>query len=112
MQVLRGVLSDDADDTTQLYVLNCNRKHEDILMRVELEELVLNHGPKDRLKLHNTLTQPPEGWEHGRGRITLDMMKAHLPPPDEGTLICICGPEAMQETAKVQLTELGFDVAS
>jgi hypothetical protein len=79
-------------------------------MRSDLEQLMEEHGHTGRLKIHNTLTRPHEDWQHGRGRITVDMMKAHLPPPSEDTLICICGPEAMQETAKKQLTALGFDV--
>jgi nitrate reductase (NAD(P)H) len=110
MQVLRGVLSDQEDSTTELFVLNCNRTHEDILMRSDLEHLMEEQGHTGRLKIHNTLTRPHEDWQHGRGRITADMMKAHLPQPSEDTLICICGPEAMQETAQKQLTELGFDV--
>ena len=112
MQVLRGVLTDQEDSETELYVLNCNRNYEDILMREELDELEQQYGKLGRLKMYHTLTKPNEDWKHGRGRIDPEMLRQRLPAPAESTIICLCGPEPMQETVKSGLKTLGFDLDS
>lgn len=58
----------------------------DILCREELDALAADHG--HRFSLHHTLSKPPaENWTYSKGRITLQMLRDHLPPPDPETLI-------------------------
>ena len=59
---------------------------QDILCREELDALAQDHA--HRFSLHHTLSKPPPGdWTHSQGRVTLQMLRKHLPPPDEDTLI-------------------------
>lgn len=49
------------------------------------------------------------GWKYSSGLITADMIKEHLPPPGEGTLILVCGPPRMiQEAVHPSLEQLGY----
>lgn len=49
------------------------------------------------------------GWEYSSGFITADMIKEHLPPPGEATLILVCGPPPLiQEAAHPSLEQLGY----
>ncbi|KAK0568797.1 hypothetical protein OC861_001574 [Tilletia horrida] len=103
----------------EVWILNVNRTEEDILAREHLEEVVRQAG--GRVKLHYTLTAPNLGpsWKFGRGRITLDDLRTHLPPPPprvadpdhlEDTLCLVCGPPAMEKAVTKQLEEVGWDI--
>lgn len=49
------------------------------------------------------------GWKYSSGLVTADMIKEHLPPPGEGTLILVCGPPRMiQEAVHPSLEQLGY----
>lgn len=59
----------------------------------------------------NYLSKPHDDWSGGKGRITLQCMREHLPEPDQDTLILLCGPEAMQEeVVKPGLQKMGYDI--
>jgi len=110
LQVLRGVLHDAEDSTTKLFMVNSNKEVQDILCREELDALAQDHA--HRFSLHHTLSKPPSAdWAHSKGRVTLQMLRQHLPPPDQDTLVLLCGPEQMQEeTVKPALAKLGYDI--
>ncbi|KAL8425126.1 hypothetical protein Efla_006087 [Eimeria flavescens] len=74
----------------------------------ELEELE-NEYP-DRISVWYTLDAPPASWRFSVGFISAQMIKEHLPPPAEDTLILCCGPPPMVEFACMQnLLQLGYD---
>ncbi|GAA5999899.1 hypothetical protein JCM10207_005962 [Rhodosporidiobolus poonsookiae] len=112
LQVLRGVIGDPDDTETKLYVLNSNRQETDILMRADLDDLLAQAGA-ERFKQHLVLSQGPEDWPFSRGRITKELIKEHLPPPADDTLILFCGPDPMlHDVLKPALVEFGFDLPS
>ena len=39
------------------------------------------------------------GWEYSQGFINEDMVREHLPPPSDDTLILMCGPPPMIQFA-------------
>lgn len=39
------------------------------------------------------------GWEYSQGFISEDMVRDHLPPPSDDTLILMCGPPPMIQFA-------------
>ncbi|TRY54284.1 hypothetical protein DNTS_021270, partial [Danionella cerebrum] len=69
----------------------------DILLRPELEEIMANHPT--RLKLWFTVDRAPDGWEYSEGFINEEMVRKHLPPPGDDTLILMCGPPPMIQFA-------------
>ncbi|GAA5870778.1 hypothetical protein JCM3774_001675 [Rhodotorula dairenensis] len=111
LQVLRGIVLDEQDQSTKVHVLNANRTEADILMRAELNDLLTQAGP-DRVRQHLVLSQPPDaGWQYSRGRITRDHLVEHLPPPGDDALVLMCAPPALQDAVSAQLAELGWDVS-
>ena len=100
LQVVRGIFGDSSDTTTKVSVLDVNRFVEDILCRDELDLLAAEHPT--RLRIHYSLTggQIPNDWSYSTGRITSEMLQAHLPKAGEDGIVCICGPPPMERQIK------------
>lgn len=92
LQIIRQVFKDD-NDGTLLWLLYANQTESDILLRDELEELV--KANPERLKLWYTLDRPTENWKYSSGFVNEDMIRDHLPPPADDTIILMCGPPPM-----------------
>lgn len=108
--MLRGIIHDVEDNETKLWLINSNKTEDDILLRAELQALSNHVGP-DRFQHHYCLSKAPEDWQHSTGRINLEMMRNHLPPPSEDSLVLFCGPDAMVDgVVKPGLVTLGWDL--
>ncbi|KAL8594870.1 NADH-cytochrome b5 reductase 2 [Nucella lapillus] len=109
LQLVRQVFK-DSDDSTDLWLLFANQTDNDILLRTELEELQQQYP--GRFKLWYTLDRPPAGWKYSSGFINDQMIKEHLPPPGDDTLILMCGPPPMiQFACQPNLDKLGYATA-
>jgi NAD(P)H-flavin reductase/nitrite reductase/ring-hydroxylating ferredoxin subunit len=91
-----------------------NRRREDILLRSELAGLVqeglMQKGKLDFKVLH-TLTgagQQGGGWDETVGRINEEMLRSMLPGPSPQTVVVICGPMGMNESALRILRGIGY----
>lgn len=116
---LKGLVEDPDAKDTNIWILDPNRTEEDILARTQLDELI---GSKSNIKLWHMLSSSEVGdhWKMGRGRLSIDCMKQHLPPPPapadrengemEDTIALLCGPPAMENAVLDQLKELGWDI--
>jgi ferredoxin-NADP reductase len=91
-------------------LLYSSRSFEDVIYRVELDELA---SRRDGLVVTHTLTrsQPP-GWSGFARRIDRDMVAQVAFPKDEGPVAYICGPTAFVETAADLLVQSGYDALS
>uniref|UniRef100_A0A8C1RUG9 cytochrome-b5 reductase n=1 Tax=Cyprinus carpio TaxID=7962 RepID=A0A8C1RUG9_CYPCA len=96
LQIIQAIMKDPKDET-MCYLLFANQTEKDILLRPELEEIMANHPT--RFKLWFTVDRAPDGWEYSQGFINEDMVKNHLPPPADDTLILMCGPPPMIQFA-------------
>ncbi|CAG2210830.1 E1.6.2.2 [Mytilus edulis] len=106
LQLVRAIFK-DKNDNTEISLLFANQTENDILLRTELEEIAAEQP--NRFKLWFTLDRPEEGWKYSKGFISADMIKDHLPPPDDDTLILMCGPPAMINFACLpNLDKLGY----
>ncbi|KAM6158668.1 NADH-cytochrome b5 reductase 2 [Rhynchocyon petersi] len=106
LQLIRHITK-NPKDKTRMSLLFANQTEEDILVRVELEEIARTHS--NQFKLWYTLDRPPTGWRYDSGFITANMIKEQLPPPGASTLILVCGPPAMIQTAvHPNLEKLGY----
>lgn len=103
-QVLRAVM-EDSQDPTKCVVLDGNRLEEDILCRSELDKYVETDGEK--CTVVHTLTKGSEDWTGRRGRISEDLVK-EFAPPEESSMVIICGPGAMEQSAKKVLLAQGW----
>ncbi|PGH32650.1 nitrate reductase (NADPH) [[Emmonsia] crescens] len=109
-QVLRIVM-EDAEDRTSCVVVDGNRTEVDILCRAELDEFVARN-PKSRCHIVHTLTQPSETWPGRKGRISEDLLREYVPVDgkrDVGSLVLICGPEALEAAVRNALLRIGWD---
>uniref|UniRef100_A0AAZ3ST02 NADH-cytochrome b5 reductase n=1 Tax=Oncorhynchus tshawytscha TaxID=74940 RepID=A0AAZ3ST02_ONCTS len=96
LQLITAIMKDPQDQTV-CHLLFANQTEKDILLRPELEEIAANHPT--RFKLWFTLDRAPEEWEYSQGFISEDMVRDHLPPPGDDTLILLCGPPPMIQFA-------------
>ena len=77
-------------------LLNCNTSEDDILLKRQLDDLVVDYP--GRLDVFYTVTRPHPSWPHRRGRVTVDMLKAVMPPPGPGIVTALCGPPPFLDT--------------
>ncbi|KAH1982306.1 hypothetical protein KXW88_004801 [Aspergillus fumigatus] len=103
-QVLRAVMQ-DPQDPTSCVVLFGNRQEEDILCRAELD--AFEASDKNKCKIVHTLSKAPDTWAGRRGRIGEALLKEFAVPDDE-SMVLICGPEAMENSAKTILLAQGW----
>ncbi|XP_048865768.1 NADH-cytochrome b5 reductase 3 [Brienomyrus brachyistius] len=96
LQIIRAIMKDPADKTV-CYLLFANQSERDILLRSDLDEIEAQHS--SRFKLWYTVDKAPEGWAYSQGFINEEMVRKHLPPPGEDTLILMCGPPPMIQFA-------------
>ncbi|XP_044041954.1 NADH-cytochrome b5 reductase 3 [Siniperca chuatsi] len=96
LQLITAMMKDPQDKTV-CHLLFANQTEKDILLRPELEEIQVNNP--DRFRLWFTLDKAPEDWEYSQGFISEDMVREHLPPPSDDTLILMCGPPPMIQFA-------------
>ncbi|PWN49198.1 hypothetical protein IE53DRAFT_159594 [Violaceomyces palustris] len=109
----RGETESDRDHQ-KVWILDGNRKEEDILAREQLQEVV--DSSSGRIKIHHVLSDPGvgESWQGGRGRIDLDLIKNRLPLPSSdqssSMMALVCGPPAMEKSVRENLKILGWDL--
>ncbi|CAK6949998.1 NADH-cytochrome b5 reductase 3 [Scomber scombrus] len=96
LQIITAIMKDPQDQTV-CYLLFANQTEKDILLRPELEEIQANNP--DRFNLWFTLDRAPDDWEYSQGFINEDMIRDHLPPPSDDSLILMCGPPPMIQFA-------------
>ncbi|CAH1176258.1 unnamed protein product [Phaedon cochleariae] len=92
LQLVRHITKDPTDETECALVF-ANQTEQDILVRKELEEVAEKYP--HRFKLWYTLDKAEEGWKYSTGFINEQMLKDHLFPPSNETLILMCGPPPM-----------------
>lgn len=107
LQLVRDVLKNKDKDTTQLALLFANQTEKDILCRAELDKLAQEHP--EQFKIWYTVDRAAEGWNYGVGFVSEDMIKSHLFPAEESTIVLMCGPPPMINFAcNPALDKLGY----
>lgn len=109
-QLIKQVLKTEGDKT-ELSLIYANQSPDDILCREDLETWASKYP--DRFKLYYTVDRATENWTGGVGFVNSEMIKEHLPAPDENTLILMCGPPPMIKFACMpNLDTLGYSAQS
>nr|ACI29313.1 NADPH nitrate reductase [Penicillium camemberti] len=103
-QVLRAVMQ-DAQDPTACVVLDGNRQEEDILCRSDLDAYVETDSRK--CTVVHTLTKGSDTWTGRRGRISEELL-AEYAPPEEQSMVLVCGPGPMEKSARNILLAQGW----
>jgi cytochrome-b5 reductase len=103
ISIIRWILTKKID--TELFLLFANKTESDIIFRQEWERGLRDYP---NFHCHYVLEQPPLGWSGGIGRITPDILRQHLPPPNPDTCVFLCGPPPMVDALEATLKELGY----
>ena len=79
LQIIRAILMND-EDNTRVNLIFANVGLEDILLKDELDDLVMKEksNGRGRLQVYYVLNNPPETWTGGVGFVTADMIKVGL----------------------------------
>ncbi len=104
-QVIKHALS-LPDDKTYFSLVYANVNEDDILLRLELDQLASSHP--DRFKVYYTLDNPPSRWKEGSGFVTSEMITNHLPRPAKDAKILICGPPPMVASMFKHCESIGY----
>ena len=92
-QLTRAIFNNPLDKTKVSLVFG-NVTEEDILLKKEFDELESKYP--DRFRAFYVLDKPPEGWKHGKGFITKDLLKEVLPgSKEENVKVFVCGPPGL-----------------
>lgn len=104
LQIIRQVLKKSVGDKTEIALLFANQTEEDILLRSELEEVAAKHPTQ--FKFWYTLDRPGDNWKYGKGFVSTEMIKEHLHPANDDTMILMCGPPPMMKFVNELLDQL------
>lgn len=103
ISIIRWILSRSLN--VELFLLFANKTEADIIFREEWDGDLREHA---NFHCYHVLEQPPAGWSQGVGRVTGDMLRAHLPPPGPDSVIFLCGPPPMVDSLEAKLKEIGY----
>ncbi|CAD6239218.1 GSCOCG00008645001-RA-CDS [Cotesia congregata] len=107
LQLIRAICK-DPQDSTQVSLLFANQTEKDILLREELEQVLKDYP--EQFKLWYTLDSAGDTWKYSTGHINADMIKEHMFPPADDTIVLMCGPPPMINFACTpNLDKLGYD---
>jgi cytochrome-b5 reductase len=103
ISIIRTVLSRGYD--VDISLIFANKSVEDIILKDEFDRYARECG---NFKRYYVVDKAPHGWEMGEGRINTDIMRTHLPPPSDDTIVFLCGPPMMEIEFRKKLAELGY----
>ncbi|XP_037280442.2 NADH-cytochrome b5 reductase 2 [Rhipicephalus microplus] len=108
LQFLRHALVDRKDET-KIKMIDVNSTEDDIIALRELDHYTKAHA--ERFSLRHVLSKPPAGegaTGYVPGPLTAGMMAEYLPPPNNNTLVLLCGPSRfLSELCKPALSNIG-----
>lgn len=94
-QLTRAILKNPEDKTKITLIFGVN-SDADVLFEPEFRELERKYP--DRFKAVYTVSNPTTLSPFSKGYVTKDLLKAHIPGPDERDMkVLFCGPPAMEK---------------
>ena len=103
ISIIRWILAKSLG--VELYLIFANKTEADIIFREEWDTNAREHA---NFHVHHVLEQPPPGWTQGKGRITEEILRRHIPPPDPETAVFLCGPPMMVDALEGILKGIGY----
>jgi len=97
----------DRERRGQMRILFANREERDIIYRDQLAAWEAEAG-EARFRVSHVLTLPPANWPQLSGRISKEMIDAHLPKAHEKGYVLVCGPPTFTSLMMKYLIQLDF----
>jgi len=107
ISIIRWILATGLE--AELFLVFANNSEADIIFRDEWESNAREHA---HFHVYHVLEQPPAGWTQGRGRITEEILRGHLPAPASDTAVFLCGPPLMVDALERTLQDIGELIAA
>jgi len=107
ISIIRWILAKGLD--VEIFLVFANKSEADIIFRDEWDANVREHA---NFHAYHVLEEPPVGWTEGRGRITEEILRQHLPPPGPETAVFLCGPPMMADALEETLRGIGYSEQS
>eukprot|EP00667_Euglena_gracilis_P013563 EG_transcript_14001 len=95
LQIIREVVTNPYD-RTKIKLLFVNKTEDDIVLREELDRLVLEYP--ETLEVHYLLTRPSKSWMGPSGAVCPKVIAKFMPPPGPRTKLFVCGPHGFYHT--------------
>ena len=95
LQVADAML-DNPEDRTKISLVFANETEADIIMKKEIDALAGKYP--GRFSVHYVVTKPDIMglmWNGSTGFITPEILKKHMPGPQKGNVVMVCGPPGM-----------------
>lgn len=86
-----------------VHLVACSRREREVIFARELELLAARHA---NLRITTVLSDPGDGWDGLRGRLTAQLLRELLPDVAEQR-VHLCGPPAMMDAVGAMLVEIG-----
>lgn len=102
ISIIRWILAKSLP--VELFLVLGNKSEDDIIFRAEWDENEREHAS---FHCYHVLEHPPAGWPQGKGHITEEMLRTHLPPPGPNAVIFLCGPPPMVDGVEAMLRSIG-----
>lgn len=93
LQLVREILTRAKETRFKLALLFANQSENDILLRNELDSLAAEYP--DNFKVWYTVDTASDTWTYSTGFVNADMIRDHLYPPSDNTVVLMCGPPPM-----------------
>ena len=103
ISIIRWILARGLD--VELFLVFANKTEADIIFRDEWEANSREHA---NFHAYHVLEQPPAGWTQGKGRITEEILREHLPAPAPEVAVFLCGPPMMVDALEGALRGIGY----
>mmetsp|Transcript_41391 Transcript_41391/g.100458 ORF Transcript_41391/g.100458 Transcript_41391/m.100458 type:complete len:814 (-) Transcript_41391:553-2994(-) len=97
------------DAEVNIWLLYANQSPADILC----QDIIEDCSKDPRFKVWYTVDRAPAGWAYSHGFIDEAMLRAHMPPPADDTVVFLCGPPPMLNFACIpNLKKIGHAESS
>lgn len=93
LQLTREILTRAKETSLKLAMIFANQSENDILLRNELDELAAEYP--DNFKVWYTVDTASDTWTFSTGFVNADIIRDHLYPPSNKTVVLMCGPPPM-----------------
>ncbi|XP_031622515.1 NADH-cytochrome b5 reductase 2 isoform X2 [Contarinia nasturtii] len=93
LQLVREILTRAKETRYKLALLFANQSENDILLRNELDSLAAEYP--DHFKVWYTVDTASDKWTYSTGFVNADMIRDHLYPASDSTVVLMCGPPPM-----------------
>lgn len=107
-RILRAKRQGQAEDKTNIKVIDANKTENDILLRNELDAYARDNP--GQFSITHVISRPSDTWKGEKGHVTEDIVQKCCFGPGEENVALLCGPPTMiQKAVLPALRNMGYE---